>query len=77
MIEISNAAAPLLIQALKDAVRYNEQLLTSETLKNRSDYEEYMVDISQFYAEMKAQYRRLEEEIGVPLADLVDEPLVP
>jgi hypothetical protein len=71
MIEISNAAAPLLIQALKDAVRYNEQLLTSETLSNRSDYEEYMVDISQFYAEMKAQYKRQEHEIGVPLADLV------
>ena len=71
MIEISNAAAPLLIQALKDAVRYNEQLLTSETLKDRSDYEEYMVDISQFYAEMKAQYKRLEGEIGVPLADLI------
>jgi hypothetical protein len=71
MIEISNAAAPLLIQALKDAVRYNEQLLTSETLSNRSDYEEYMVDISQFYAEMKAEYKRREKEIGIPLEDLI------
>ena len=71
MIEISNAAAPLLIQALKDAVRYNEQLLTSETLSNRSAYEEYMVDISQFYAEMKAEYKRREKEIGIPLEDLI------
>jgi hypothetical protein len=33
MIEISNAAAPLFVQALRDAVRYNEQLLKSETLR--------------------------------------------
>ncbi len=71
MIEISNAAAPLLIQALKDAVRYNEKLLTSETLSNRSACEEYMVDISQFYAEMKAEYKRREKEIGIPLEDLI------
>ena len=70
MIEISNAAAPLLIQALKDAVRYNEQLLKSETLRDRADYEEYMVEISQFYAEVKAQYKRQEKEIGIPLSEL-------
>lgn len=35
MIKISNAAAPLLLQALRDAVRYNEQLLTSQTLRDQ------------------------------------------
>ncbi len=69
MIEISNAAAPLLIQALKDAVRYNEQLLQSETLRNRADYEAHLVEISQFYAEIKSQYKRIEKEIGIPLED--------
>lgn len=70
MIEISNAAAPLLVQALRDAVRYNEQLLTSETLKDRSDYEEYLVEVSQLYAEIKAQYKRIEDQAGIPLSDL-------
>lgn len=71
MIEISNAAAPLLVQALRDAVRYNEELLKSETLRDRLEYEEYLVEVSQFYAEVKSQYKRLESEIGITLDDLV------
>ena len=71
MIEISNAAAPLLIQALKDAVRYNEQLLQSQTLSNRADYEEHLLEISQFFAEMKAQYKKIEAEVGVALEELL------
>ena len=58
MIEISNAMAPLLVQALRDAVRYNEQLLKSETLRNKSDYEQYFVDIAQLYSEVKSEYTR-------------------
>jgi hypothetical protein len=71
MIEISNAAAPLLIQALKDAVRYNEQLLQSQTLSNRADYEEYLLEVSQLFAEMKAQYKKIEGEVGVSLEELL------
>lgn len=71
MIEISNAAAPLLVQALRDAVRYNEELLRSETLRDRADYEEYLVEISQFYAEIKSQYKRQESKIGISLDDIV------
>lgn len=71
MIEISNAAAPLLVQALRDAVRYNEQLLMSETLRDRADHEEYLLEVSQFYAEIKSQYKKLEKDIGLPLEDIV------
>lgn len=71
MIEISNAAAPLLVQALRDAVRYNEQLLTSETLRDRADYEEFLIEVSQFYAEVKSQYKRIEKEAGIPLEELL------
>lgn len=71
MIEISNAAAPLLVQALRDAVRYNEQLLTSETLRDRADYEEHLMEVSQLYAEVKAQYKRIETDVGIALDDIV------
>ena len=71
MIEISNAAAPLLVQALRDAVRYNEELLKSETLRNRSDYEEYLLEVSQLFAEIKSQYKRLEPDIGMTLDELL------
>ncbi len=70
MIEISNVAAPLLVQALRDAVRYNEQLLKSETLRNRSDYEEFPVEVSQLYCEVKAQYKKIEGDAGISLTDL-------
>jgi hypothetical protein len=71
MIEISNTAAPMLIQALRDAVRFNEQLLNSETLRNRADYEEHLVQLSQFFAEMKSQYKRIEKEAGISLEELL------
>jgi len=70
-MEISNALAPLLVQALRDAVRYNEQLLSSETLRDRSEYEQYLVDVSQLYAEVKSAYRQIEGEVGIKLEDLV------
>lgn len=71
MIEISNAAAPLLVQALRDAVRYAELLLKSETLRNRAEYEEHLVQISQLYAEVRSQYKRIEKDIGISLNDLL------
>ena len=71
MIEISNATAPLLVQALRDAVRYNESLLQSETLKDRSEYEEYLLDVSQLYAELKSQYKKIEDQTGIALEELV------
>jgi len=70
-MEISNALAPLLVQALRDAVRYNEQLLTSETLRDRAEYEQYLVNVSQLFAEVKTAYRAIEDEIGMKLEDLV------
>lgn len=71
MIEISAAAAPLLIQALRDAVRYNEQLLQSQTLRDRADYEQYFLDLTQLFAEVKAEYKRNESKAGIPLEDLL------
>lgn len=71
MIEIPNAAAPLLVQSLRDAGRYNEALLKSETLRNRDEYEEHLVELSQFYAEIKSQYKKRESKIGIPLEDIV------
>lgn len=71
MIEISSAAAPLLIQALRDAVRYNEQLLKSQTLRDRADYEQYFMDLTQLFSEIKAEYKRKEAQAGISLEDLL------
>jgi hypothetical protein len=70
-MEISDSLAPLLVQALRDAVRYNEQLLQSETLRDRSEYEEYLVHVSQLFSEVKSEYRKIEKRLGVKLEDLL------
>ena len=71
MIQIPDHMAPMLLQAVRDAVTYHEQLLTSETLRDRSDYEEYYVLLTQFFSEMKAEYKKHEAEIGIPLSQVI------
>jgi hypothetical protein len=66
-MHISNTQAPLLMSALRDAIVYHEQLLTSQTLKNRWEYEEHLVHLTQFFEEVKEEYKRHEAEIGFPL----------
>jgi hypothetical protein len=71
MIEISDTWAPLLVSAVRDAVRYQEGLLRSETLRNRSDYEEHLVQLSQFFEYVKDEYKKIENAAGLPLEKLL------
>lgn len=70
-MDISNVWAPLLVSAVRDAVRYNEQLLNSETLRNRSDYEEHLVQLTQFLEYIKEEYKEIEGKTGIPLVKLL------
>lgn len=70
---ISDTWAPLLVSAVRDAVTYNEDLLRSETLSNRSDYEEHHLMLTQFFEYVKAEYRKIEGVVGLPLAELLHE----
>ena len=73
MIAISDTWAPLLISAVRDAVAYNEDLLRSETLRDRSDYEEHHLVLTQFFEYVKAEYRKIEAKVGLPLSELLHE----
>jgi len=66
-MEIPNLWAPLLVSAVRDAVLYQEQLLNSETLRERADYEEHLAQLSQFLEYVKAEYKKVESEAGIPL----------
>lgn len=68
---ISQTWMPLLVSAIRDAVVYNEGLLRSETLRNRSDYEEHLMVLTQFFEHVKEEYRKVEREVGVSLADIL------
>jgi hypothetical protein len=70
-MEIPVNWAPLLVSAVRDAVLYQEQLMRSETLRNRSDYEEHHLQLTQFLEFVKAEYKRIEKQAGIPLEKLL------
>lgn len=70
-MEIPESWAPMLVSAVRDAVRYNERLLTSETLRNRADYEEHLVQLTQFLEYVEGGYQTIEGEVGIPLKKLL------
>ena len=70
-MEIPNVWASLLVSAVRDAVLYQEQLLTSETLRNRADYEEHHLQLTQFFEFVKEEYKAVEIEAGIPLERLL------
>jgi len=70
-MEIPNAWASLLVSAVRDAVLFQEQLLKSETLRNRADYEEHHLQLTQFFEFVKEEYKLVEDEAGIPLDRLL------
>ena len=69
-MEIPRAWVPLLISAMRDAMRYNDALLTSETLRDREEYEEHIVHLTQFFEYLKEEYK--DGNYKIPLEKLVD-----
>jgi hypothetical protein len=72
-VNISDTWGPLLVVAVRDAVTYNDDLLRSETLRDRSDYEEHLLELTQFFEYVKAEYRKIEDTVGTPLSELLHE----
>lgn len=70
-MEISDTWAPLLLAAVRDAVLYNENLLNSETLRERADYEEHVLQLHIFLDHLKEEYRLIEEKVGLPLEKII------
>ncbi|AQT60662.1 hypothetical protein [Cellvibrio sp. PSBB023] len=70
-MEIPNVWAPLLVSAVRDAVLFQEQLLKSETIRNRADYEEHHLQLTQFLEFIKEEYKSIEGEVGLPLERLL------
>ena len=66
-MEIPNVLAPLLVSAVRDAVLYQEGLLNSETIRDKTDYEEHHLQLTQFLEFIKDEYKNIEAEAGIPL----------
>ena len=70
-MEIPNIWAPLLVSAVRDAVLYQEGLLKSETIRDKSDYEEHHLQLTQFLEFIKEEYKSVESEAGISLEKLL------
>lgn len=68
-MEIPDTWASLLVSAVRDAVLFHENLLQSETLKERHEYEEHYAQLTQFLEFVKDEYRTtVAAKGGMPLA---------
>jgi hypothetical protein len=74
-MDIDNTWFPTLLCALRDAIRYNDGLRNSQTIRDAEDIEEWMLQIFQFKEylrdqlkanpEMLAQYRQyLDDDVS-------------
>lgn len=70
-MKVSNTWAPLLISSVRDAILYQEGLLRSETIRDRSDYEEHHLQLTQFLEYLKSEYKEIEDEVGLPLEKIL------
>jgi len=52
----------LMVSALNDAIKYNEGLLNSQTIKDVSDYEEHLLGLENFQGWLENEYKRIEKE---------------
>ncbi|MCW8126396.1 hypothetical protein [Microbulbifer halophilus] len=63
--------APLVISSVRDAILYQESLLRSDTIRNPEDYEEHIVQLTELLEYLKAEYKEIEEDAGIPLEKLL------
>lgn len=59
IVEIPDTWAPLLISSVRDAILYQESLLQSETIRDKSDYEEHHLQLIQFLEYLKEEYKKI------------------
>lgn len=70
-MHIPNTWAPLLLSSIRDAILYHEGLLRSETIRDKADYQEHHLQLTQFLEYLKDEYRKIESEVGLRLEDIL------
>ena len=69
-MKISNPYAPLVISAIRDAIKYNTSLLHSATITDKSDLEDYVLQLTTMYGFLREEYKKHEDEYGISLTEL-------
>ena len=58
-LEVSEQHLMLLVSALNDAITYNEKFLSSETIKDVSDYEEHLLCLENCQGWLEEEYNKI------------------
>jgi len=58
-LEISEQYFMLMVSALNDAIAYNEKFLSSETIRDVSDYEEHLLCLENCQGWLEEEYKRI------------------
>lgn len=72
-MEIQDAWIPLLLQAVRDGVRYKESLLKSETLRDIEEHEENLVHLERLLHYLTDEYRKNQTKFDVTLEQILGE----
>lgn len=76
MIKIQRGLAPLLVAAIRDAMRYNKGLVNSETVKDVTDIEEFLLSLGLLEMEVRSQYEKMAaDDASMPSYGTLWEPL--
>jgi flagellar motility protein MotE (MotC chaperone) len=70
-MNISNNMASVVIQAILDAIKFNQSLLESETLRDIEDHEEYLMTLGTLLQHVSDEYKKVENETGILLSKLI------
>ncbi len=63
--------APVAMQAIFDAIKFNQALLNSGVLKDTKDHEEYLMSLELLLSHVENEYKKVEKEIGLPLSRFI------
>lgn len=70
-MKVPTAWAPLALSAVRDAILYQQDLLKSETIRNKENYEEHIVQLSELLEFLKTEYKAIEKEAGIPMEKIL------
>ena len=72
-MEIQDTWVPLLLQAVRDGIRYKEMLLKSETLKDVEDHEQNLMYLDELLSYLTEQYRKNQAKFKLTPEEILGE----
>lgn len=72
-MEIQDAWVPLLLQAVRDGIRYKEALLKSETLRDVEEHEQNLMYLDELLSYLTEEYRKNQEKFKLTPEEILGE----